>query len=117
MFQGSHKRVSRKFQECFKEVFGKFQGCLIIIVSRVFQVGRCFSSSFKGVSRKFKRSLKSGSGKFKWCFKGVSRNFSRSFNFQECFKKFQGYFTKVSRVFYGRLKGIARQFSVGFMGI
>ena len=37
--------------------------------------------------------------------------------FQECFKKFQGYFTKVSSVFWWRLKGISREFSAGFMGI
>ena len=42
----SFKSGSRKFQECFKEVWGKFQGCLIN-VSRVFQVrGKCLLSTF-----------------------------------------------------------------------
>ena len=43
---------------------------------------------------------------------GVSRNFSRIFNFQEYFKKCQGHFTNASRVFQGRSKGISRQFSL-----
>ena len=83
MFQGSFKSVSRKFQECVKEVSRKVQGCLIN-VKRVFKVGKCLLSSFKGGSRIFERSLKCVSGK------GVSRNFSRTFNFQSVSKSFKG---------------------------
>ena len=42
VFQGSFKSVSRKFQECFLEVYGKFHGCL---------------RKFKGVSTKIDGSL------------------------------------------------------------
>ena len=119
--------VSRIFERNFKKVSGMFEWCFQG-VSKKFQKVSTFKSvskSFKDISQKcqgyfkedqwvswaFERSLKSVSGK------GVSRNFSRSFNFQECFKKCQGYFTKVSSIFWGRLKCISREFSVGFMGI
>ena len=64
------------------------------------------SSSFKGISRILEISLKSASGKFKWCFKEVSR----SFNFQECFKKFQGYFKEDQRVFQGSFQLVSWAF-------
>ena len=62
MYHGSIKGVFRKFQECFKEVSGKFQGCLIN-VSRLFKVrGKCIhvvlKRGFKDIRKKFKRCVR-----------------------------------------------------------
>ena len=58
------------------------------------------------------------SGKFQWCFKGVSRKFQRSRNFQESFKKvstvLQASFKCVSRKIEGCFKGVLSGFHVGF---
>ena len=71
--------VSRKFQEFFKEVSGRCNGCFMEI-SRVLLVRlKGVSGSFKGVSRDFERSLKGGSGKFLGCLKEVSKKFEGSF--------------------------------------
>ena len=97
MFQGSLKGVLRKrkgclrnFQECFKEVSGKYQACFKK-VSWVFQqILKGISSSFEGVSRVFERSLKGALGKLQWCF-----------------RKFQRSFKKLSRVFKKSFKGVS----------
>ena len=67
VFSKSLKSVSRKPQEWFKEVSGKFQGCFKK-VSRVFQV------RLEGVSSYFK-----GGSWVERSFKGVSREDSMVF--------------------------------------
>ena len=66
VFPGSCKGVSRKFQECFKEVSGIFLG-FFKKVARIFQLRwKGVSSSSKGVSRVYEIS-----------FNGVSRSFKK----------------------------------------
>ena len=62
MLQGGLKGVSRKFQECFREISqieGCFKGVLMGFkgIKRNPKVGK-FQMSFKGVSRKFQGCLK-----------------------------------------------------------
>ena len=68
------------FQGSFREVSGKYQGCLKK-VARVYQVRfKGVLSGFKGVSRVFEKSLKLASGKCQWCFcfMGVTRKFQKN---------------------------------------
>ena len=61
MFQGSFKSVSRKFQECFKEVLRVFQGSVKgVSCFREEEVSRMFHDflrAFTECSRCFKKNL------------------------------------------------------------
>ena len=52
-FQGSFLGMSKKFQKCFKEVFGKVQWCSKGVQVRLNGI----SSSFMGVSKVLERSV------------------------------------------------------------
>ena len=92
-----------KFQEFFKEILGKFQGCFKKVKGVQVRL-KDISISLMGVSRVFERSSTGGLCKFQWYFKEVSKKF------HECFKK-------VSRVFQESFNCVSREFLVGFKGI
>ena len=68
--------------------------------------------SFHWGSRVLERSSTGVSGKFQWCFKGVSRKFSISFNFKKFSRVFQESFKGVSRT----IEGHSRRVLSGFQG-
>ena len=68
MFQESFKGVSRKFQGCCKEFSSKLKGYFT-------EVSRMFQESFKGVSRKFQGCVMEVSRVFQECCRGLYRKF------------------------------------------
>ena len=78
MFQGRVKGVSRRFEECFKEVSMVFPECFKGVLRNIEE----YFKEEQGIGKKFK-------GKFQMCMKGSCfKGFSR---------KFSGCFTVVSR--------------------
>ena len=81
------EKVSRVFQNCFKDVLRMFQ--------------RSCKKVLKGFNKVF-RKLQGSSRVFHLSFKGFSRVFQRSFNGFSA--KFQGYFKRVFKVISWKIK-------------
>ena len=75
MFQESFKGVSRKIEGCFKGDFSGFQGYLKEVQRNYREVSKVFQGSLKGVLRRFLGCFKEVSRVFQERLKDVSMKF------------------------------------------